>query len=228
MHSNRWTQQQTDEHVARCLARLVSREADRKKLLCIEHVAWAWSPTLTGSCFGFTRWHVRPTPESVGVIVAEAAPDRPVRVRVAALAAIARAGEHASLGVEMVKTALGEGERALRLVAARAAADARLVDGVARELRNVLGDDVWSVRWHASRALVSCAYDSELGALARMLVMTTPKHGGMPLTSWAHAVNEVRPRCRIAGQATDLDAHVTHCLTTMSGRDRDFAWPLWR
>jgi len=228
MQSNRWTQQQTDEHVERCLARLASREADRKKLRCIERVAWAWSPTPTGSCLGFTRWHVGPTAESVAAIVAEAAPDRPIRVRVASLAALARAGEHASLGVEAVKIALGEGERTLRLVAARVAADARLVDGVARELRNVLDDDVWSVRWHASRALVSRAYDSELGALGRMLIVTTPKHGGMPLTSWAHAVNEVRPRCRIAGQGTELDAHVTHCLTTLSGRDRDFAWPLWR
>lgn len=228
MQSNRWTQQQTDDHFERCLARLASLDADRKKLLCIERITWAWSPTLSASCFGFTRWHVRPTPESVAVIVAEAAPDRPVRVRVAALAAIARAGEHASIGVAMVKVALGEGERALRLVAARASADAGLGDGVARELRNVLDDDVWSVRWHASRALVSRAFDSELGALARMLVVTTPRHGGMPLTSWARAVNEVRPRCRIAGQATELDAHVTQCLTTMSGRDRDFAWPLWR
>lgn len=227
MHSGRWTKEQTDDHVARCLARL-GGVSPRRTLHALESIAWAWSAGTAPSSFGFTRWHVPPTAASVATVIAEAAPDRPRRVRIAALAALARAGDHAQLGASAVKGALGEGERSLRLVAARAAADAGLGDSVARELRNVLDDDVWSVRWHAARALVARAYDSELGSLARMLMTTTPKHGGMPLTGWAQAVAAVRPRCRIAGQATELDAHVTQLLTSMSGRDRDFAWPLWR
>ena len=69
--------------------------------------------------------------------------------------------------------------------------------------------------------------DAELGALARMLVTTTPR-GGMSLTAWAQAVGALRPRCRIAGQSADLDAHVTQTFAQLSARDRDFAWPLWR
>lgn len=220
------TQYEADERIARYLERLAGGTAGRKAQFFLDAVASAWGPELK-SCFGRTKWHVAPRPADVVVVAGEAAPGRPVGVRVSALSALAQSGEHAHLGAAAVKSALGDGERRVRLAASRAAAEGRLADVLGRELRSLLDDDVWAVRWHAARGLVSRAYDSELGVLAHMLVTTTPR-GGMSLTAWAHAVEAVRPRCRIAGQSAELDAHVQRAFATMSARDRDFAWPLWR
>jgi len=222
------TQREAEERIARYLGRLAGGTAGRKAQFFVESIASAWAPELK-SCLGRTKWHVAPSADDVATVAAEAARDRPTPLRVAALAAIAQADEQAraSAAVEAVRAGLGDGERRVRLAAARAAAEAKLGDVVGRELRNVLADDVWAVRWHAARGLVARAYDAELGALARMLVTTTPR-GGMSLTAWAQAVGALRPRCRIAGQSADLDAHVTQTFAQLSARDRDFAWPLWR
>jgi hypothetical protein len=220
------TQHEADERIARYLARIEGGTAGRKKQFFLDAIASAWGPELK-SCLGSTKFHVVARPEHVVMIAAEASPGRPAAVRVSALAAIAQAGEHAHRGALAVKEGLADGERSVRLAAARAAAEARLGDRVGRELRNVLADDVWAVRWHAARGLVARAYDSELGALAHMLVTTTPR-GGMSLTAWAQAVDAIRPRCRVAGQGAELDAHVTRTFAALSARDRDFAWPLWR
>jgi hypothetical protein len=88
-----------------------------------------------------------------------------------------------------------------------------------------MADEVWAVRWYAARALAPRAYDSELGAISRMLVETTPR-GGMSLAGWARAVEAVRPRARVSGQAEQLDAHVRAVVASLSARDRDFVWPL--
>jgi HEAT repeat protein len=221
------TQHEADERIARYLGRLAGGTAARKAQFFLDSVASAWQPELK-SCFGGrTHWHVAPRAADLATVVDHAGAGRPLGVRLAAFSAIARAGEHARLGKQAVIEGLGDGERRVRLAASRAAADGELGDDVARELRNVLADDVWAVRWHAARGLVARAYDSELGSLARMLVSTTPR-GGMSLTAWAQAVDAVRPRCRIAGQSAELDAHVTQTFATLSARDRDFAWPLWR
>jgi hypothetical protein len=220
------TQHEADERIARYLERLADGTAGRKAQFFLDAIASAWGPQLLSS-FGHTKWHVAPTTAAVDTIALEAAATRPTGVRVSALCAIAQAGEHAPRGASAVKVALGDGERRVRLAASRAAAEARLGDCVGRELRNVLSDDVWAVRWHAARCLVSRAYDSELGVLAHMLVSTTPR-GGMSLTAWAQAVEAIRPRCRVAGQSAELDDHVKRTFATMSARDRDFAWPLWR
>jgi len=220
------TQHEADERIARFLGRLADGSAGRKTQFFLDAVASAWAPELR-SCLGSTKWHVAPRAETVATVACYGAPAWPNGIRISALNAIARAGEHAHLAASAVKVCLGDGERSVRLAAARAAAEGRLGDAVARELRNVLADDVWAVRWHAARGLVARAYDSELGALAHLLVMTTPR-GGMSLTAWAQAVDAIRPRCRIAGQGAELDAHVTATFATMSARDRDFAWPLWR
>jgi hypothetical protein len=220
------TQHEADERIARYLGRLAIGTAGRKAQFFLEVIASAWGPDLT-SCLGATKWHVEPSADDVEVVTKEAFIDRPADVRIAALHAIAQAGPHAHLGSQVVKEGLGDGERRVRLAAARAAAEAHLGDSVGRELRNALGDDVWAVRWHAARGLVARAYDSELGSLAHILVTTTPR-GGMSLTAWAQAVEAIRPRCRIAGQNAELDAHVTRTFQAMSARDRDFAWPLWR
>ncbi len=220
------TQQDADARIARYLDRLARGTAGRKAQFFLESVASAWAPELK-SCLGRTKWHVSPSARDVATVAAEAACDRSTSRRLAALAALAHAADHARGGADAVRAGLADGERRVRLAAARAAAEAKLGDIVARELRNVLADDVWAVRWHATRALVARAYDAELGALARMLVTTTPR-GGMSLTSWAQAVGALRPRCRIAGQSVDLDAHVTRTFAQLSARDRDFAWPLWR
>lgn len=220
------TQHEAEERIFRYTGRLASGTAGRKAQFFLESVASAWAPELK-SYLGQTKWHVAPRAEHVATVAAEAARDRPTPRRVAALCALAQAGDVARGGAEAVRAGLADGERRVRLAAARAAAEAKLGDLVARELRNVLGDDVWAVRWHATRALVARAYDAELGALARLLVTTTPR-GGMSLTAWAQAVGALRPRCRIAGQSADLDAHVTQTFAQLSARDRDFAWPLWR
>jgi hypothetical protein len=220
------TQHEADERIARYLARIEGGTAGRKKQFFLDAIASAWAPELK-SCLGHTKFHVAVRPEEVAMVAAEASPARPAPVRISALAAIAQAGEHAHLGTLAVREGLADGERGVRLAAARAAAEARLGDRVGRELRNVLADDVWAVRWHAARALVARAYDSELGALAHMLVTTTPR-GGMSLTAWAQAVEAIRPRCRIAGQGAELDEHVRSMFAALSARDRDFAWPLWR
>ena len=220
------TQHEADERIARYLGRLAGGTAGRKAQFFLESIASAWAPELK-SCLGRTKWHVAPSADDVATVAAEAARDRPTPRRLAALAALAQAGEHARAGADAVCAGLADGERRVRLAAARAAAEAKLGDVVGRELRNVLADDVWAVRWHAARGLVARAYDAELGALARMLVTTTPR-GGMSLTAWAQAVGALRPRCRIAGQSADLDAHVTQTFAQLSARDRDFVWPLWR
>lgn len=222
------TQHEADERIARYLDRLAggSSSSSRKAQYFLDAIASAWGPELTSS-FGRTKWHVEARAEDMPIVAARASIAWPTRVRLAALAAIAQAGPHAHLGAQAVKVALGDGERRVRLAAARAAAEGQLVDDLARELRNVLADDVWAVRWHAARALVARAYDSELGALAHMLVTTTPR-GGMSLTAWARAASAVRPRCRVAGQSAELEAHVTRTFAALSPRDRDFAWPLWR
>ena len=221
------TQHEADARIARYLARLAIGTAGRKAQFFLDAIASAWGPELRTSFLGGMKWHVPPTAEDVHVVAREAAIDRPAGIRIAALCAIAQAGPHAHLGAPVVKEGLADGERRVRLAAARAAAEAHLGDSVGRELRNALGDDVWAVRWHATRGLVARAYDSELGSLAHLLVTTTPR-GGMSLTAWAHAVEAIRPRCRIAGQNAELDEHVTRTFQTMSARDRDFAWPLWR
>jgi hypothetical protein len=220
------TQHEADERIARYMARIEGGTAGRKKQFFLDSIASAWGPELK-SCLGRTKFHVAVRPDEVVMVAAEAAPVRPVGVRISALCAIAQSGEHAHLAVLAVREGLADGERRIRLAAARAAAEAKLGDRVGRELRNVLSDDVWAVRWHAARALVARAYDSELGALARMLIDTTPR-GGMSLTAWAHAVEAVRPRCRVAGQGAELDEHVTRTFASLSARNRDFAWPLWR
>jgi hypothetical protein len=220
------TQHEADERIARFLARLADGSAGRKTQFFLDAVASAWAPELR-SCLGSTKWHVAARAEDVRTVALHGGATWPSGIRISALSAIARAGEHAQLAANVVKECLGDGERSVRLAAARAAAEGRLGDDVARELRNVLADDVWAVRWHAARGLVARAYDSELGSLAHLLVMTTPR-GGMSLTAWAQAVEAIRPRCRIAGQGAELDAHVTRTFATMSARDRDFAWPLWR
>jgi hypothetical protein len=224
MHAS--TQHEADERIARYLGRLAAGTAGRKAQFFLESIASAWAPELQ-SCLGRSKWHVAASADDVATVAAEAGPDRATPLRVAALAAIAQAGEHARVGADAVRVGLGDGERRVRLAAARAAAEAKLGDVVGRELRNVLADDVWAVRWHAARGLVARAYDAELGALASMLVTTTPR-GGMSLTAWAQAVGALRPRCRIAGQSAGLDAHVTQTFAQLSARDRDFAWPLWR
>jgi hypothetical protein len=223
-----FTQHEADARIARYLGRLAGGTAGRKVLYFLESIASAWAPELR-SCLGRTKWHVAASATDVATVAAEAAPDRATPLRVAALAALAQAHglAHATASVEAVRAGLGDGERRVRLAAARAAAEAGLGDVVGRELRNVLADDVWAVRWHATRGLVARAYDAELGALARTLVTTTPR-GGMSLTAWAQAVEALRPRCRVAGQSADLDAHVAQTFAKLSARDRDFAWPLWR
>lgn len=222
------TQHEAEERIARYLGRLAGGTAGRKAQYFVESIASAWAPELK-SCLGHTKWHVAPTADDVATVAAEAARDWSTPLRVAALAALAQAGAHAhgSASAEAVRAGLADGERRVRLAAARAAAEAKLGDVIGRELRNVLADDVWAVRWHAARGLVARAYDAELGALARMLVTTTPR-GGMSLTAWAQAVGALRPRCRVAGQGAVLDAHVTQTFAQLSARDRDFAWPLWR
>jgi hypothetical protein len=220
------TQFEADERIARHLERLSGGTAGRKAQFFLDAITSAWSPELS-SCFGRTKWHVAVRAEDVVTVAGFAEHSPKPEVRVAALSALAHGGEHAHLGVRAVKQALTDRERQVRLAAARTAAEAKLGDSVGRELRGALGDDVWAVRWHAARGLVSRAYDSELGALAQMLVETTPR-GGMSLTAWAHAVEAVRPRCRASGQAEELDAHVKQAFAMMSARDRDFAWPLWR
>ena len=220
------TQHEADERTARYLERLAEGTAGRKKQFFLDAIASAWAPELK-SCLKGVKWHVAPRAEDVRLVAAEAAAGRPTGVRVSALSALAHAGEHAPLGAQAVKDALGDGDRSVRLAASRAAAEGHLGDCIGRELRNVLGDDVWAVRWHAARGLVSRAYDSELGTLAHMLVVSTPR-GGMSLTAWAQAVEAVRPRCRVAGQGAELDAHVTRTFAALSARDRDFAWPLRR
>lgn len=221
------TQHEADERIARYLGRLASGTAGRKAHFFLDVVASAWQPERKSRFGGRTRWHVAPRAGDVATVADHARAGRALGVRLAALSAIARGREHARLGKQAVIEGLGDGERRVRLAASRAAADGELGSDVGRELRNVLGDDVWAVRWHAARGLVARAYDSELGALARMLVRTTPR-GGMSLTAWAQAVDAVRPRCRVAGQSAELDAHVTRTFATLSARDRDFAWPLWR
>ncbi|MDB4936770.1 MAG: hypothetical protein JWP87_3742 [Labilithrix sp.] len=220
------TQHEADERIARYLGRLAGGTAGRKAQFFLDAIASAWGRELR-SFVGGTKWHVEVRAEDVKTVANEAAADRPARVRVAALSALAQSGAHARLAADVVRAALGDGERRVRLAASRAAAEGRLGDEVARELRNVLADDVWAVRWHAARGLVARAYDAELGSLAHMLVTTTPR-GGMSLTAWAQAVEALRPRCRIAGQSAELDAHVTSLFAALSARDRDFAWPLWR
>ncbi len=223
---SRSAQHEADERIARYLGRLGEGSAGKKAQFFLDAVASSWAPELK-SCLGATKWHVSTRAEDVAIVAAYGDATWPTGVRIAALSAVARAGEHAQRGAQVVKECLGDGERSVRLAAARAAAEGRLGDEVARELRNVLADDVWAVRWHAARGLVARAYDSELGSLAHLLVTTTPR-GGMSLTAWAQAVEAVRPRCRVAGQSAELDAHVTQAFATMSARDRDFAWPLWR
>lgn len=223
---SRSTQHEADERIARYLRRLADGSSGRKTQFFLDAVASAWSPELKSS-LGSTRWHVDVTVDDVATVAAYGAPAWSTGIRISALSAIAHAGAHAVRAAQVVKLCLGDGERSVRLAAARAAAEGRLGDEVARELRNVLADDVWAVRWHAARGLVARAYDSELGSLAHLLVTTTPR-GGMALTAWAQAVEAVRPRCRIAGQGAELDDHVTRTFATMSARDRDFAWPLWR
>jgi hypothetical protein len=215
------TQHEADERIARYLVRLADGTAGRKAQFFLDAVASAWAPELS------SKRHVAVGADDVATVAREAAPDRPARIRVAALSALAQAGEHAHRAADVVRAALSDDDRSVRLSASRAAAEGRLGDAVGRELRSVLGDDVWAVRWHAARGLVARAYDAELGSLAHMLVITTPR-GGMSLTTWAQAVGALRPRCRIAGQGAELDAHVTAMFATLSGRDRDFAWPLWR
>jgi hypothetical protein len=220
------TQHEADERIATYLRRLADGTAGRKAQFFLDGIASAWAPELR-SCLGRTKWHVPARADDVKTVVCEAAGDRPAKVRVAALSALAHAGEHASLAADVVRAALSDAERSVRLSASRAAAEGKLGDEVGRELRSVLGDEVWAVRWNAARGLVARAYDAELGSLAHMLVTTTPK-GGMSLTAWAHAVEALRPRCRVAGQSAELDAHVTAVFAGLSARDRDFAWPLWR
>jgi hypothetical protein len=220
------TQLEAEARIARLLRRLADGSAGRKTQFFLDAVASAWAPELR-SCLGSVKWHVAPAADGVRTVAEHGSAAWPTGIRISALSAIARAGEHAQLAAGAVKACLGDGERSVRLAAARAAAEGRMGDAVARELRNVLADDVWAVRWHAARGLVARAYDSELGSLAHLLVMTTPR-GGMSLTAWAQAVDAIRPRCRVAGQGAELDAHVTRTFATMSARDRDFAWPLWR
>ncbi|MDB5218767.1 MAG: hypothetical protein JWO86_6694 [Myxococcaceae bacterium] len=220
------TQHEADERITRYLRRLADGSAGRKTQFFLDALASAWAPELK-TCLGSTKWHVDANDDGVATVAAYVAPAWPTGIRISALSAIARGGEHAHRAANVVKQALGDGERSVRLAAARAAAEGHLGDEVARELRNVLADDVWAVRWHAARGLVARAYDSELGSLAHLLVTTTPR-GGMSLTAWAQAVEALRPRCRVAGQGAELDAHVTRTFATMSARDRDFAWPLWR
>jgi hypothetical protein len=220
------TQPEANERTARHLCRLASGGAGRKTQFFLEAVASAWAPELR-SCLGRTKWHVAPRAEDMPTVTAHAEPAWPARVRVAALAAVAHAGAHAPLVGHAIKHGLCDADRSVRLAAARAAAEANLGDTVAQELRSVLDDDVWAVRWHAARGLVARAFDSELGSLAHMLVKTTPR-AGMALTSWAHAARALRPRCRVAGQSDELEAHVTRLFASLSARDRDFAWPLWR
>ena len=154
MHAS--TQHEADERIARYLGRLARGTAGRKAQFFLESIASAWGPE-PKACFGCTKWHVTASADDVATVAAEAGPDRPTPIRIAALAALAQAGEHARVGAEAVRLGLGDGERRVRLASARAAAEAELGDVVGRELRNVLADDVWAVRWHAARGLVAPA-----------------------------------------------------------------------
>lgn len=212
------------DRIARYIDRLSYGTAGRKALHFLETIAWAWSPERR-SCFGYVKHHVDPTTEAVAIVTQLAEPQNSVAIRVAALAAIAQAGELACLGIEALRVALKDPDRRVRLIAARAAAERGFGADLGAELRACMNDDVWAVRWYAARALAPRAYDSELGAFSKMLVQTTPR-GGMSLAGWARAVEAVRPRARVSGQASDLDAHVRTVVASLSGRDRDFVWPL--
>ncbi|MBX3190793.1 MAG: hypothetical protein KF819_27595 [Labilithrix sp.] len=220
------SQHEVDVRIARYLGRLAGGTAGRKVQFFLETIAWAWAPARLW-CFKGVKWRVTPSLDAVTTVARYAATDHSVLVRAASLAAVAQAGDAASAASEAVRLALADPSRRVRLAAARAAAEARLGESLGRELRASLADEIWAVRWYAARALAGRAYDAELGELARMLVATTPR-GGMALTSWAHAVEAVRPRCRASGQAADLEEHVRRMLDGLSPSDRDFAWPLTR
>src|SRR3954466_2627941 len=88
------SQHEADERIARYLGRLAAGTAGRKAQYFLECIAAAWGPELL-SCLGGTKWHVGASELDVATVAAEAGRDRPTRVRVAALAALAQAGEHA-------------------------------------------------------------------------------------------------------------------------------------
>lgn len=210
--------------IARYLDRLSYGTAGRKALHFVETIAWAWAPERR-SCFGYVKHHVEPTYDDVTTVAELAGPKHDPSVRVAALAAIAQAGELSRVGVDALRAALSDPDRRVRLIAARVAVETGRGADLAPELRARLSDDVWAIRWYAARALAPRAYDSELGAFSKMLVETTPR-GGMSLAGWARAVEAVRPRARVSGQANDLDVHVRAVVASLSGRDRDFVWVL--
>lgn len=210
--------------IARYIDRLSYGTAGRKSLHFLETIAWAWSPERR-SCFGAVKHHVEPTRDDVLTVAELAGAKSHASVRVAALAAIAHAGELARLGLEALRVALPDSDRRVRLIAARVAVETGLGSDLAPELRARLSDDVWAIRWYAARALTPRAYDAELGAFSKMLIETTPR-GGMSLAGWAHAVDAVRPRARTSGQANDLDEHVRAVVASLKGRDRDFVWLL--
>lgn len=218
------SQHQADARIARYLMRLSDGTAGRKALFFLETVAWAWGPERR-SCFDGVKHRVVPTRDDVALVASYGGASRPAAVRIAVLAALAQAGPLAEAGLDAIREGLAASDRRVRLTAARAAAEAKLGDALGRELRGLLGDEVWAVRWYAARALAPRAYDGELGSLAHMLVTSTPR-GGMSLAGWARAVEALRPRCRVAGQASELDAHVRTTLASLSPRDRDFVWPL--
>ena len=119
------TQLDADARIARYLDRLARGTSGRKAQFFLESVASAWAPELR-SCLGRTKWHVSPSARDVATVAAEAACDRSTSRRVAALAALAHAGEYARGGADAVRAGLADGERRVRLAAARAAALAPL------------------------------------------------------------------------------------------------------
>jgi len=126
----------------------------RRLSRALQVIGLLWRPSWR-SCFkGTSHCQIRPTADDVAVVAAHGA-DARVEVRRAVLLALAHAAPHSDAAALAVQRGLADSDATVRIQAARAGAALGLGATLGKKLLERLEDPVWTVRWHAARALAA-------------------------------------------------------------------------
>jgi HEAT repeat protein len=178
-----WRAGTTREHVERWTAYAIGRVAEgpRKIQYFLDGLAGVWSPPefLHYCLGGSVHWQVPASAEGVEQVARFVADERP-GVRHAAVAALVNAGVHGQVAAAGLRRALADEDARVRLLAARAAAGLGLGQALRDDLERTGADPVWTVRWHAARALLAVDVDMA----CKLLVSSAPRPGSAAVETW--------------------------------------------
>lgn len=168
--------------------------ARKKTQYYLDQITELWMPPVhMSSCFGGrVHWQVQPEKRAIEV-VANYYENSNQYIRRAVLVALGDA--HKSIEVNsaivVMKNALGDTDGLVRLFAARNVAKFGLAEYFLNELKDKLGDPIWTVRWWSCVALRDTQYREEAVHCIRQ---SEPRNNDQALLIWRECLGKMAAR----------------------------------